>query len=63
MIMTVGDLKKVLSKFKDDSRITVWNEAKDYPDYKMGRIHFAEHIYDGLTVDEIKNQKLHLDIL
>jgi len=63
MINTVSDLKKVLSKFKDDTPITVWNEAKDYPDYKMGRLHFADHIYDGLTDDEIKNQKLHIDIL
>ncbi len=63
MINTVSDLKKVLSKFKDDTPITVWNGAKDYPGYKMGRINFAEHIYAGLSDDEIKNQKLHIDIL
>lgn len=62
-IITVGDLKKLLTKFKDETVITMWNESEDYPDYKVGRIYFANHIYDGLSESEIKNQDLYLDIL
>lgn len=62
-IITVKDLKEVLSKFTDDTPIVTWNQREDYPDYKMGRLNFAEHIYAGLSDDEIKNQKIHLDIL
>ena len=61
-IITVGDLKKLLTKFKDETVITLWNESDDYPDYKVGRIYFANHIYDGLSIEETKNQDLHLDI-
>lgn len=62
-LITVGDLKKLLTKFKDETVITMWNESEDYPDYKVGRIYFASHVYDGLSKNEIKNQDLYLDIL